>query len=401
MELNKQLLTGSFILLVGFGLFSFFNLLFHFFMARMLSLSDYGVLVVLFSIIYMLLIFGESMQTVIVKYTTSNKDAGKLKNFLKKSLKKAWSFSLIIFVCYILLAIPASIILKINYSLFVISGLIIFTIFFLSVTRGAMQGRKKFTSLSISMILEGILKIGISILLVYIGLRVYGALIGAIIGALIALGVSFIPLKNIFSSKESPSDNVGLIDYAKPTFVITLIIMAFYSIDVIIAKIVFVDTLAGSYAIASTLSKIIFWGTQPISKAMFPLSSENYVNGKKSQNIFNSSLAVLIFGACLALVILYFFSNFIVWIFSGKEVLSSSSILFYLGFGMSLVSIANLVLLYKLSLSKTKGYLKLWFILLLEALLLFYFSSNLIVFSIAFICASAALLWGSIFLIKD
>jgi O-antigen/teichoic acid export membrane protein len=57
-------------------------------MARMLSIIDYGILAALYAIIYILGIFIESIQTVMMKYSSGENDNGRLKSLLKKTLKK-------------------------------------------------------------------------------------------------------------------------------------------------------------------------------------------------------------------------------------------------------------------------------------------------------------------------
>jgi len=201
--------------------------------------------------------------------------------------------------------------------------------------------------------------------------------------------------------KEKVVKTIGIYNYAKPAFFITLVIIIFYSIDIVIARIVFSPEISGMYAIASILSKSIFWGTNPISKAMFPLSAEKNINDKKSKNVFLNASLILIALIVVALFLFYFYSSFIVQIFSGKVILEAASILFYLGLGTSIISLTNLILVYKLSLGKIKGYYYLFIFVIIEVLLLFYFSHNLIEFSIAFVTASSIFLFGSIFLMND
>ena len=130
---------------------------------------------------------------------------------------------------------------------------------------------------------------------------------------------------------------------------------------------------------------------------MFPLTSEN---DKKSirKNIFMSALFVLITLVGIALVVFYFFPEILVEIFSGRIVTESIVILFYLGVAIGIMSVANLVLLYKLSVGKIRGYYMLGIPIVIEILLLLYFSSSLINFSFALIIASIIFLLGSIFL---
>ncbi|MBU0760683.1 MAG: oligosaccharide flippase family protein, partial [Nanoarchaeota archaeon] len=383
MRLNKSLIKGSLVLLISFNLFNVINFVFHFGMARLLSISDYGILLTLFSIIYLLAVFSESIQLVIVKYSSRENDGGKLKNLLMRSLKKSFFVSLFLFALYLVLAVPFSYLLKIEYPLMALNGVIIITLFLSPVSRGILQGKKRFKDLGVNMLIEAIIKLALALAFVYIGWRVYGAILGTFFGLLIAFFLSFIKLGDITKSKEKPAYVQDIYKYSKPAFVVNLAILLFYSLDVIIARIFFSEVAAGSYAIVSILAKTIFMGTQPISRAMFPLSAENKSGKKKSENIFLNSFAITFAAIISALILFYFFPEFIVKIFSGKEIEMSSNLLFYLGIAIGLLSLSNLILLYKLSLGKIRGCAYLFFLIIVEVFLLSFFSKDLFQFSIA------------------
>jgi stage V sporulation protein B len=399
-KLNKSLIKGSIILLIAFNIYNALNFFFHFAMVRLMTVVEYGILATLFSIIYMLAVFSESIQTVITKYTAKEENKGKLKNIVKRAFRKSFTISTSIFLFYLVISIPLSSMLKITYPLMALNGLIIFLVFFTPITRGIMQGKKRFTPLGINMIIESAVKFTLAIVLVLIGLSVYGALLGTIIGVAIALALSFISIKDVMKSKEQKAETTGIYGYTKPAFLIMLAILAFYSIDVIIAKVYFTEEIAGVYAIASILAKTIFFGTQPISRAMFPLSAEKR-SDKNSENIFINALSLLFAAIIIALLIFYFFPELILNIFSGKSLPEAISILFYLGIAVSLISLTNLILLYKLSLGKIKGYMYLFVFIGIEILLLSYFSKDLVQFSLALVTASTAFLWGSIILMNE
>ena len=400
--LNRALVKGSFILVLAFGLYNFLHFLFQFFMARMLSVPDYGVLASLFAIIYIAAILVESIQTIIAKYSANEENNGKLKNLLRKSFRKAGFLAAIMFAVYLLIAIPLSFFLHIPYLLVSLTGLIIVFAFFTPVSRGVMQGKKRFLSLGWNLFFEAAGKLVFGAGLVMLGFKVYGAIIGATIGGVIALVLSFVQLKDIFTSKEEKTKSAGIYDYAKPTFFIMAIIIIFYSLDVIIAKMIFTDdAAAGNYAIASILGKIIFWGTLPISKAMFPISAENSEKKESRTGTLANSLILVIIGVIFVLMIFYFAPGFIVMFFSNKEyadISTAISVLFPVGLAFAFISIANLILLYKLSIGRTKNYGVLFFFVLIEIALLVYFSKDVVQFSWAFVAASVALLIGTIFL---
>src|SRR3989344_6729189 len=121
-RINSTLVKGSVVLLIAFGVFNFFHFLFQFFMARMLSIPDYGILATILAVIYITAILTESIQTIIAKYSANENNAGRLHNLLRKSVAKAFYFGSISFIIYLLLAVPLSFLLKIDYLLLSLNG---------------------------------------------------------------------------------------------------------------------------------------------------------------------------------------------------------------------------------------------------------------------------------------
>lgn len=408
-DLRKKIIGSSLILLITFNLYNILNFLFQFSMARILTVAEYGVLATLFSLIYILGVPTDAIQTIITKYSSIEKNPGKLKSLLNRSLGKSFKFSMLLFIAYLIISIPLAYLLKISYFLLAITGLIIFASFSVSITRGVLQGTKKFNSLGSNMVIEGSFKLllGIAIVLSLTSLgfsqfRVHGAILGAVLGLFIALIFSFGSLKKIFAAREKILKANGIYSYAKPVFAVTLFILVFFSLDIIIARIVFSAEDAGIYAIASVLAKTIFIGTHPIGLAMFPLTSERSHKKKEKDHfhLFLHALYIILTCIIIALIFLFFFPDILVRIFTGEYIPSSASLLFLIGIAVSFVSVANLILIYKLSLGKTKGYFFMSILILLEILLLLYFSSSLILFSSAFIASSVILLIGSLFILN-
>ena len=400
-ELTKKLFGGSIILLITINIFNALNYFFHFAMARMLIPADYGVLAALMSILYIFNVPTEAIQTIIAKYSSQESSLGKIKNIIKKSFRKAAKVSSILILVYLAACLVLTKLLDVNYSLLALTGLLIFSVFFLPISRGVLQGKKKFTSLGFNMVIEASVKILLAILFVYIGMKVYGAILGEVIGTVCAFVLAFPSLKEVFSSKELKSNTSGIYSYSSPVFVTIFAIITFYSLDVILAKAFFPADLAGQYAMASTLAKIIFFGTVPLSKAMFPISSESHKDKKSSVKILGISLLILTACIAIALTIIWFFPELLVRIFSGNYHTAASGILFYLAISMSLISFTNLILFYKLSINKVKDYAILLIFPILQIALLSFFHSNLVEYSVTLIFLNLLFLFGSIFLFND
>ena len=128
--MKSRIIKGSLILLIGFGLFNFLNFLYQSAMASLLSVTDYGILAALGAIIYIFTIFSESIQTVVAKYAVSNSnDEGRIKNLIKRSMRKSRYFATLSFGLYLIISIVLSIVLSIPYFLLALTGLLIYVVF--------------------------------------------------------------------------------------------------------------------------------------------------------------------------------------------------------------------------------------------------------------------------------
>ena len=396
---EKSLIGGSLVLLITVNIFNFLNFVYNISMARLLSLADYGKLTTLIYFIVIFAVFNETIQLVISKYSTSEDSEGKIKNIIKKSFRRASKISLIFYIIFLVISIFISSFLEIEFPLLALTGLMIFASFFLPITRGVMQGKKKFSSLGWNMASEGAIKFIAAILLVLVGFGVYGALFGIVLGSAGALVLSRLNLRNILSFREEPSSTPKIHSYIIPVFIVMLVIVLFLSLDVILARLFFEPEIVGIYAISSTIAKIIFIGTQPISKAMFPFTSESEKK-KESYKSFIGSLKIIGILIAVALILVFLFSNLIIRLYAGRFVAPAAGILFYLAIAMGLLSFTNLILFYNLATKKTKHFWILFIFVLIEIVLLSLFHENLFQFSLALVTAAATFLWGAVMLLN-
>ena len=93
--------------------------------------------------------------------------------------------------------------LKIQVSFVILTGMTIFIYCLLPITRGILQGKKRFINLGINFVIEGALKLAGTIILIYVGWRVYGAITALIFGVVVAFLISLINIKDILKSKRT------------------------------------------------------------------------------------------------------------------------------------------------------------------------------------------------------
>lgn len=394
---KSDLFTGSLVLLVTFNLFNFLNFLFQVVMARLLTLAEYGILATLLSITYFGSLLTESIQTIVTRYVAQENRKGRIKNIFKRSFKKAQKLAVAVFIGYCLFAVIFSPLLNISRGILLLVGLVFFSAVLSPVTRGVLQGEKKFSHLGFNLIIESGLRLILGVTLVVAGFALYGAVVATVLGSFLALLASYSLVKKQFKDvKEESTSLQGIYGYSLPMFVILISLMAFYSLDILIAKIYFSAEEVGAYAVASLLAKALFWGTQPVSKALFPISVKDQNNSNKSKKILYQALFLVGLMIVCGLGVFYFFSTQLIHLFSGKIIPLSIKLLVPLGLAMSILSFSNVILLYRLSLGEIKKYWYFILFIVLEILILISSSSDLVTFSSGLVLSSIIFLMGSI-----
>jgi len=395
-ELKKdELVRGSIVLFVMVNLFNFFNYVYHFLMARMLSVSDYGILMSLFSLIYIFSVPSEAVQIIFSKYTSEcSKNKGKIKDLLFRGLRKAVKISFLLYLAFIPIALFLSFFLNIRLSLFLLTGLFIFGSFINPVARGILQGKKRFFGLGASLNLESVTKIIIAIILVLAVGNVYGALYSVILSTVVGFFVALFFIKDIIKSKREKSGVKGIYGYSWSAFLLFTAIMMLLSLDVILAKRFFSSDIVGKYAVASLLGKTIFFATSGIGKAMFPISSERKVSEKKG--VFVKALVLTVLLSLAAVIIFLTAPKLVIIILFGGKYVEIGPILVYTGIAFSMLSITNLIVLHKLSYKKAKySYIMIFFVAM-QAVLLYLFRESVLNFSIALCVANFLAMLGSL-----
>ncbi|MFH1444880.1 MAG: oligosaccharide flippase family protein, partial [Nanoarchaeota archaeon] len=166
---TPSFLKDNVLLIVATLFLSTCGYIFHFIAGRELGPADYGLVMSLLSIIYIVNIFLQALQSIIatkISEAKTQKDnlklIGLLKLFLYKNILWAVFFSLIFIAITPFLAWLLN---TTNYSVILILIILIFGAFMLPIVRGYFQGEQKFGQLSITYITEAIAKLGSLVLL--------------------------------------------------------------------------------------------------------------------------------------------------------------------------------------------------------------------------------------------
>ena len=390
---DNELIRGSFFLIALTFIGNIFSYLFQFFMARMLGPSDYVIIAIITSILGIFAIPTMAIQTVISKNTTElkiKKQDGKIQGLMNFALRKMLMLSFIMFTIYCLLSLFLTRELGIDYVYLFIGGLFIFSSFTYPVLTGIIQGLKKFKDLGINFFINCFVKFIAGVILVSVGLGVYGAIIGFLLGITAAFFILFFDITSIINAKyEKFEVKLFSRDNAYPLLAMLFIVLM-YSLDVIFAKAFFSSDIAGRYSVISLIGKTILFVVSSIGTAMFPISTERYAVGENTMSVFRKAFLVSLTICIVAITIFSIFPQIIINILFGEQYASISPLLVYLGIAFSFCSLLYLIILNRISTNNLKffGIICLTLCLLIEISAFFLFNSTIEQFTIGFMIAN-------------
>src|SRR3989344_6694504 len=221
--IRHELISGSFYIFVGSFISNILAFLFNLFLARSLTSVDYGTYASLISAIILLGIPAQSVITVVVRFATNYLSSGQTDKAVKL-YKTTFGFTSIIAICLVFIStvfsLPIKNFLHIDSILLVIFSGVVVAISYLGIANTAfLQSLFKFTFMSITLVIGGVVKLSVGVLLIILGFKVFGGLFAVFAMYLASFLLGFIPLKFVFKKTKV---NVSIlirevISYALPT----------------------------------------------------------------------------------------------------------------------------------------------------------------------------------------
>jgi len=401
-KLDKNFVRSGAIVFIGSMIVNVLNYIFHLVMGRSLGPASYGIAVTLISLLALFSVPISTVNTAVVKFTSEVSAKNQLGNitYLFKKLSLVFIIAGLIFIFVIMLC-ANSLGQFLNIDPLYIKIISVFVVFalFCALTRGILQGLKKFEIYSINLIVEVVAKIVFFLIFFYLGQKILGVTLALIFSAIIAFLTSLPYIKNILKLDSQPVSLKHLFKYSSYTFWVFVFITIITYIDIILVKHYFSPEVAGLYGALATAGKIIFFIANPIILVMFPMVSDAYEQNRKHFGLLAQTLLTVIGLSLAVLAIYYFFPQFVIKILYGQQFLSISVYLFRFGLAMLLFSLASLFTYYFLSIKKMSF---LFFIIttaILELILIYLFHGSIgqiindLIYSYSFLLVSLSVMY--------
>jgi O-antigen/teichoic acid export membrane protein len=355
--LRNQFIASSIIMILGSNFANFLNYIYHLVLGRLLGPIGYGELAGLLSLTGLISIIPGSLSIVITKFISSTEDKKELKSLILWISK----FSFLLGGIFSLAIIISSFFVSnfFNFSSFWL--VIILSISFIfsiptSFNRSILQGRLLFKGFVYTVIAENLSKVVISLILIYIGWSIFGAVVGITLSSIFGWLMTSYYLRNLFTdqSEKVKIDKKKIFLYSVPILLQSLSITSLYSTDVLLVNRFFSSYDAGIYASLSTLSKILFFATGPVAGVMFPMVSQRKSTGGNFFVIFWYSIGITTL-ICLSVLALYWLiPGLIVNSLYGELFIQAKSYLFLISLSMAFYAISALCINFALAISKIR-----------------------------------------------
>jgi O-antigen/teichoic acid export membrane protein len=358
----------------------FFNYLYQLSMGRLLPPEDYGVLISLLSLLYIISMISVTINTSAAKFTSVYKVRGEYVRIKAMLFKVSRGLSLLVLLLVAILLILSPYIaafLDVDPFLVLILALALPPLLILPFPQGILRGLQRFVVLGTTNVSRAVVKFLVGVSLVILGFGVFGSLVGAVVAPVFGLILAFVFLRGIIGL-DSSSDSIDLRDilrYSSFAFVALFCYNMMWNVDVVLVKHYFTPLETGIYSAVAILGRIILFASGGIAMVVFPKASDMYeAGGKHSHMLLKGLVLTFLISGGIVLAYLLFPEEIVMTLF-GEGYAKAIPYLWKYGLVTFFFSLTWLLINYSLSINQHGTAIPLFIFLVAEVLLISYCST--------------------------
>jgi len=327
------------------------NFLYNAYLGRTIAIEEFGLISVISSIMLLSSIILSSFARTVTHKSAEflGKYNSAFKQFWATTRKKALVTALVISSAWLVALPTLSTVFKTNsIEPFLLFTPVWFFIILASVDRGYLSGNLKFKVLALIVVLEATLKLLFTVALVETGYtRFIYAAIPVSMSASFVLGWAY---ARSIKAKAVDEIDKNIAKFPLAFFTTSIFrgisIIAFISLDVILAKIFLSPTAAGQYALISLVGKMIFLIGGLFNQFITPLISREEGAGRDSRKIFYLLFAASTLTSSLTYIVVGYFGHITTPLLFGDKILPVVSFLPLYGLGILSFTTASTIVNY-------------------------------------------------------
>ena len=352
------------------------NLVFWLYMVRHLAPQDYGVLNTFVSVLMFFCVPVGILQTVVTRYTSkymAHKQVDRVQSLLSYFIRIIGIFLAVVLFVLVIGSHYISAFLQIDEKrlLYAVAAGIIFNSF-ATVTLGALAGLQRFNDVAINGIISVISKLFFGFVLVALGLKAFGGLLGFVFSVIVGFCLSLFQLpKGMIKLKAMPNpvilDKKDIYSYFLPVGLSMLCFFALTNMDIILVKHFFPPLEAGFYSVAQMVGKIVLFVPGAVGVVMFPKIVDHHSKNENTKVILRKCLWVVGTLCGIATFFSLIFPAFILKVLTGHDQPQAIALVKFFAVSMSFFALINIFMIYHLSLRRMR------FIYLMSVMTIFQF----------------------------
>lgn len=385
---NDSLILPVGIVFFGNALAGFFNLFYHLISVRILTVEDYGTLNALISFAMLSLVVIPSLCMSITRYFTeciAKNNLSILVAALFKIMKRIFVAAFLIFLLFFFTSSLLAGFFKTQAVFINICAIVIALSLFSSPLLSVFQSFQKFEIYTIVWVVSSLAKLILATILMLLGWRILGGLLGFLVGSVVFFWISLyflptvLPSMRVSAAKKSVS-TVNLAPIYRcffPSFSMLLAFAILTNIDVILVKHFFQPIDAGYYSIAQMVGKIALFLPSAIAIVIFPKCTTSFVHNKSSLKILYKSL--FLGGICcfVITVLSFLFPDVIIRILTGEVSHISSRLVGLFSLAMSFYALLWIIINFTLATYNLKLIIPLLLMAVFEAVFIYSYHPTL------------------------
>lgn len=381
--LGHELISGAAFIFLGSLVGNLMNFLFNLFMTRNLTVSDYGSLASMISLMTLTSIPAGAVFPTVVRFAASyfaKKEETLVRGLFFKVTKPFFLIGVLVLIFFYIFRYEIAHFFNINDTSLIVLAAFSVTIGFVGVAnQPLLQAKLAFRFISFINILSSFLKFSLGLMFVLLGLRVAGAMWALLFSTIIPYIVSFFPLSFLFDKKmHTPRISTKeLFSYGMPAALASFCITSLISTDIILVKHFFEPQQAGIYAGLSLVGRVIYFLSAPIGTVMFPLIVRKHIREENYHELFKFSFILVLIPSVMLTIFYFLFPEFVIGFFTRKEYIVASG---YLGLFAIFISMFSLLLIltnFFLSIKKTEIAIPIAIGALVQAILIWFYHQSL------------------------
>ena len=377
---SDPLLRNSAIYLTGSVLTGLLGYVFHFETGHLLGPSAYAVVASAIAALYLLTLPVIGLQLVSARFA-SVAAARDQRHAVTPMLVRLTAVSLLCAIVVAALLIvfsgPAASFLKLSDHrvVYVLAGAGV-TVMLATITRGALQGLRRFVALSANMAVDMVSRLAFAAGFIAAGFGALGAITAIALGPAVAFAQSLFLLRPPRQTTGTAGRIEGVGAYAVLATIASIGVNYMFSIDTLLAKHFLAAEAAGIYAAASVLARVVYFLGLSVAGVMFPEVATLHARNETHFHVVDLSL-LLVGGMGVLLIAAYALFPGLVLLPYGASFDPARPYLGLFALALSLLTVANLLINYFLSVARRSFVVPLFAACILETVLIALFHDGI------------------------